>query len=960
MTENSLFDPDFEMPQKSSGPVICLGQTFESDEARRAHYTEALRKKLQDPEFRKIEGFPIGSDEDILNLSDPPYYTACPNPWIADFIGEWDEQKLEQPDSYHYHREPFAADVSEGRNDPIYNAHSYHTKVPHKAIMRYILHYTQPGDIVFDGFCGTGMTGVAAQLCGDCKTIMSLGYQVKTDGTILREVTDEDGKKVWKPFSRLGSRRAVLNDLSPVATFMAYNFNTPLEVVVFQKDIDTISKQVEAECGWMYETLHSDENSKGKVNFVIWSDVFVCPECTNDVIFWDAAVEVNIGTVLEDFPCPNCKTMLSKEPANQKKEATKAVSDRRPVTSKVDRAWISVYDNVTGQTKRLAKQTPVLINYTYRGKRYQKAPDSFDLDLIKKIEDTPIDTWVPNARMPEGKESRRNDSLGMTHVHLYYTKRNLLTLAAFWQRANKPELKFLLTSLMFKSSHLCGPLMSNYFAEVKGNSRGGWVGKNRSGTLYCPSIHSEVSIFPQITSRSRSTAVDVGESSGFVINTSSASSTLVPENSQDYIFIDPPFGSNINYSEMSFLWEAWFGVITNIKPEAIENSTQRKGLNEYRQLMTDGFKKVYHILKPGRWMTVEFSNTKAAVWNNIQTALTEAGFIVANVSALSKKQGSINAYTTPTAVKQDLVISAYKPNGGFEERFQKEAQTEEGVWDFVRSHLKYLPVTKQQGVLLQFIPERDPRILFDQMVAFYVRKGFMVPISSQEFQIGLAQHFSERDGMFFLPDQAMAYDRKKLISGEVGQMSLFVSDEASAIQWLRQLIREKPQTFSDINPQFMRQLGGWSKNEAQLDLRELLNQNFLCYDGKGRVPEQIHAYLSKNWKELRNLPKDDPALVTKARDRWYVPDPKKQGDLEKLREKALLREFEEIRQRKKKFSARERFRNEAVRVGFKKAWQEKDYTTIINVAEKIPNKILEEDPKLLMWYDQAVTRIGEE
>ncbi len=66
--------------------------TFESEEARRAHFTEELRKKLQDPEFRKIEGFPIGSDEDILNLSDPPYYTACPNPWIADFIAEWERK----------------------------------------------------------------------------------------------------------------------------------------------------------------------------------------------------------------------------------------------------------------------------------------------------------------------------------------------------------------------------------------------------------------------------------------------------------------------------------------------------------------------------------------------------------------------------------------------------------------------------------------------------------------------------------------------------------------------------------------------------------------------------------------------------------------------------------------------------------------------------------------------------
>jgi hypothetical protein len=90
------FEPGDVRRQGKVGPVTCLGITFENDEARRAHFTEELRKKLQDPEFRKTEGFPIGSDEDILNLSDPPYYTACPNPWIADFIAEWEAQKPEQ------------------------------------------------------------------------------------------------------------------------------------------------------------------------------------------------------------------------------------------------------------------------------------------------------------------------------------------------------------------------------------------------------------------------------------------------------------------------------------------------------------------------------------------------------------------------------------------------------------------------------------------------------------------------------------------------------------------------------------------------------------------------------------------------------------------------------------------------------------------------------------------------
>jgi hypothetical protein len=355
-------------------------------------------------------------------------------------------------------------------------------------------------------------------------------------------------------------------------------------------------------------------------------------------------------------------------------------------------------------------------------------------------------------------------------------------------------------------------------------------------------------------------------------------------------------------------------------------------------------------------MTVEFSNTKASVWNSIQSAINEAGFIIANVSALDKKQGSFKAVTTPAAVKQDLVISAYKPNGGFEERFQKEAQTEEGVWDFIHTHLQYLPVTKLQGTELVVIPERDPRILYDQVITYYVRKGYGVPIDSQDFQNGLAQRFSERDGMYFLPEQVAEYDQKKLrLGNKTVLQSLFISDEASAIEWLRSLLRTKPQSFQDINPQFMKETSGWSKNEVGLELSTLLEQNFLSYDGTGPVPEQIHSYLSTNWKDLRNLSKQDPALVAKAKGRWYVPDPSKAGDLEKLRERALLKEFEQYKQLNKKLKV---FRLEAVRTGFKKAWQDRDYKTIVSVAEKIPSNVLEEDPKLLMWYDQAVTRLG--
>ena len=935
MTDTTLYNHFLEGSRKPSNKLTCLGMTFDNDEERRKYFTEKLREKLQDLEFRKIEGFPIGSDDDILALSDPPYYTACPNPWIADFIKEWESEKPKKPADYKYHREPFAADVREGKNDPIYNAHSYHTKVPHKAIMRYILHYTEPGDIVFDGFCGTGMTGVAAQMCGDRKTVESLGYQVKHDGTILQQETGDDGKTRLAPFSKLGTRRTLLNDLSPAATFIAYNYNTPVDVKAFEKEAKPILKEVEEECGWMYETKHTDGRI-GKINYTVWSDVFVCPECANEIIFWEAAVDKEAGKVSDEFPCPHCSSKLTKR--------------------NMERAWVTRYDSALEETIRQAKQEPVLINYTVGGKRAEKVPDEFDLALIEKIENGKIPYWFPIERMMEGKETRRNDPIGITYVHHFYTKRNLWVLSTLRHHLKASPMEGQLLCLV--GDQLPRASKMHKIAISRLNTSLSKTAGVLAGTLYIPSNQIEYNINLMIGFRIKdviSYQSKRDRKTRQLVFTGSSESTKIPNGSLDYLFFDPPFGSNLMYSELNFLWESWLSVFTNKIPEAIENKSQKKSLNDYRKLMTECFKEAYRSLKPGRWMTIEFSNTKASVWNSIQTSITEAGFIVANVSALDKKQGSFKAVTTPTAVKQDLVISAYKPNGGFEDRFPEEAASEEGVWDFVHTHLKYLPVTKYQGALLQIIPERDPRILFDQMVAYYVRKGYAVPISSQEFQIGLGQRFIERDGMYFLPEQAAEYDRKKLTSGQLIQTKLFVSDESSAIQWLRQLLKEKPQTFQDINPQFMQELGGWSKSEQELDLRDLLSQNFLSYNGIGEVPSQIHSYLSTNWPEMRNRPKDDTVLMDKAKDRWYVPDPNKVGDLEKLRERSLLKEFEEYKQVKKKLKV---FRMEAVRTGFKKAWQERDYSTIIKVAELIPNKILEEDPKLLMWYDQAVTRVG--
>ena len=402
--------------------------------------------------------------------------------------------------------------------------------------------------------------------------------------------------------------------------------------------------------------------------------------------------------------------------------------------------------------------------------------------------------------------------------------------------------------------------------------------------------------------------------------TSSLVDLKIKSGTLDYIFTDPPFGANIMYSELNFLWEAWLKVKTNNITEAIENKTQTKGFLEYQELMTRSFQEYFRVLKPGKWMTVEFSNTGAAVWNGIQTALQRAGFVLANVSALDKKQGSFKAVTTPTAVKQDLVISCYKPDAGFEQQFGTDAGVV-GVWAFVEQHLHHLPVHLRRGNTTTAVVERSPKILFDRLITFYLMRNQPVPVDASAFQAGLRQRFTERDGMVFLPEQAADYDRKKATAPEFVQLALIVSTEDEGVQWLRQQLQERRQTYADLHPKWLQSIGAVRKGDILPELRDLLHDNFI------------------------QLPNGT----------WRTPDPTEATDREALRKRALLREFEQyvtlagVKGAKKLKEARV----EVLRAGFQAAVERKDYTTVLTLADRIPQNLLLEDEKLLLFYDIA-------
>ena len=992
-------------PPAPGTPVECLGIRFPSDAARRAFFREKLREKLRDPAFRRAEGFPDASDEEILALSDPPFYTACPNPFLADFLEVHGRLYESEGAVEEYRREPFAVDASEGKTDPLYTAHSYHTKVPFKAILPAILHYTRPGDVVLDGFAGSGMVGVAAQMCG-------------TMDTALRREIETRFRAADFPAPEWGARHATLNDLGPAATFIAANYNLPFDVDAFGREAKRLLRELRQEIGWMYETAHSPhppspspraqgparvgqgggepqqaggEGTKGRINYTVWSEVFGCPDCGGEIVFLEEALDPETKRVRTEFPCPSCGAELSK--------------------GNLQRLMQTTIDPATGEPWQRIRLIPVLINYSVGKQKHEKKPDRADLEVLRRIEGMPLPSTMPTNPFPIEKmyHGSRLAPKGFTHVHYLYLPRAAQALGLLWKKAAAVEDTRLRNMLLFWAEQtVWGMSVLARYAPTHYSQ----VNQYLTGVYYIASQHAECSPWyildgklRRLLKTFRTFALSHSRTPS-AVSTGTAANLPIPDHSIDYIFTDPPFGENIYYADLNFLVESWHRVWTDAVPEAIVDKAKEKGLAEYGRLMQRCFEEYNRVLKPGRWMTVVFHNSRSSVWNAIQEAMLAAGFVVASVRTLDKRQGSYRQVTS-TAVKQDLVISAYKPNGGLEQRFELQAGREEGVWDFVRTHLRQLPRFLATEGRAEVIAERQAHFLFDSMISFHVQRGVRVPLSVAEFNAGLVQRFAERDGMFFLPEEVAEYDRKRIGVRELQQLQLFVHDEQSAIQWLRQELTNKPQTLQELTPKFMQQAQRtWAKHEKPLELAELLEQNFLRYDGQGPIPPQIASWLRKSSTRRQIIAEEraeygsakvrecestkvergnalshgergreegphsrtgegegegelrtsHPALLGAAQGLWYVPDPNRAADLEKLRERQLLKEFDEYRESKQR---RLRvFRIEAVRAGFKRAWQGRDYTTIIEVAERISETVLHEDPKLLMWYDQARMRNG--
>lgn len=819
-------------------------------------------KELLDS-VRDIDGFPIGKDEDILALSEPPFYTACPNPHIKEFIEEYGTPY--DPETDDYHSEPFVGDVSKGKNDPAYMVHSYPTKVPPEAIRSFIEHYTEKGYIVFDGFSGTGMTGVAAARSG---------------------------------------RIPILIDLSVAASFISYNYTTYVNKKEFIQEAEKIIQEIKDECKWLYKTNHilSDNDSflknpdkriSGEIVYTVWSVILICPYCKNDFILWDVAVDKNTNEEFEQFACPSCNSELKHTDCEIKKKI--------------------FYDSMINQEVEQPHITPVLINYKIKNKRYEKKPTDSDIQLIEKIENSEIPYYVPITKIQKGDKTGEPLSLGYTYIHHLYSKRNLWILSSIFNKINMIEDRRLKNFLLswFTSSQSRLTRMNRYMARHNRH-----VGP-LNGTFYISPYQTEISPFYFMFEKKFSVHKNLEILNSKCIQSCQSTTNLmyIPTNSIDYIFTDPPFGNNLMYSELNILIESWLSLRENNEKEAIINNTQHKNLNDYTNLMTNCFEELFRILKPNRWITVEFHNSKASIWNGIQEAISRAGFIVAQVAVLDKKKGTINQLNAAGSVKNDLVINAYKPATEFSERFLKNAGEGMEV-DFVSQQLDHLPIRSNI--------ERTEKMLYSKMLAHYVENGFKIKYNSTNFYKLLSDNFTELDGYWFTDSQIKEYNKWKsgLSLDELrerlsGQQVIVITDEKSALTWMYYFL-VKPHTYSDIYTGY--QQVATTTDDAIPELMDLLENNFILEDGTYRRP------LSESEK----------------------------ADVEKNHEMERERAFNKLLKQAKEGKGKiKNVRREALVYGFTKCYQEGRYQDILTVANKLYASTLEASGEIMDFVDIA-------
>lgn len=574
--------------------------------------------KLVDDGKRSKKSQKVVQKHSVPKMPEGYYSGDKPNPNLRKFVEDHLKEHPYDPETDDYDIPAFDKPIETTKATAIYNMHTYWSKKPHDAIRQYIRHYTKPGDLVLDPFCGSGGTALAALMEG---------------------------------------RAAIAIDRSPAATFITKNYCTPVDVEELQATFEELKEKVKPEIDLLYETKCDRCGGKAKINFTVYSQVFQCPRCSEKIPLYDC-IEVWVPAKTQKKGKPEKKIKSNACPYCYKKGHVEVIRS---------------------QSKKYG-YVPVLSNYhcysnkcpdgerKYNDENAEKREffRKFDLEKLKEIETGFIPHKYPkNYDMTKFSRYQR-DALyyyGIKEVSDLFTKRNLWSISIINEKINGLKysdiFKFALTGVCLALSK-----MQRY------SPNSGFPNMILLGTYYIPQIGREIEVFSWYEGKVKSlikglSKLDISNSE-LMISTENAYNLNIPSNSVDYIFTDPPYSDNVQYGELNYVWEAWLGFNAQwLDDEIIVNEQRGKSVDDWAYLMIKAMKECYRVLKPGRWISLCYHDTSEGTWALLQDIMAEAGFIPDcsnNSLYIDTSQKSFNQLNADKVNKRDLVINFRKPN----------------------------------------------------------------------------------------------------------------------------------------------------------------------------------------------------------------------------------------------------------------------------------------------------------
>jgi transposase-like protein len=576
------------------------------------------------------------------------------------------------------------------RSGPLFHAHSYPTKISPESIALMIACHTKPGDLVFDGFGGSCTTALAALLCSSPSDELSTIAQMR------------GLKPLWGP------RRAVVYELTGLGSFIGETLCSQPDPARFAAAATRVLDEAERRYGWMYRT--ADERGAGAVaRYFIWSELLECPHCSASVPFWNACVRLNPARISDRWKCRVCGKTANLNSTSRISERTIDSLLQTDIARKARR--LSRVDGITGR------------------RHWSRRPNDSDMEVLMRIQGEVIPRTVPMAPMMGkggagwGDLWRSGYHEGITHVHQFYTRRNLIALGALFEIAeNEPKgirdaLRFWISS--YNSSH--STLMTRVVA--KQGQADVVLTSAQSGVLYVSGLPVEKNVFLGLRRKLKTVhgafATLQGLKGLVKVRQGSCTRTTLADASVDYIFTDPPFGGNIPYSEVNFINEAWLGRSTCATDEVVVSPAQAKDIGIYETLLMLAFQEMRRVLKPKGKLTVVFHSTQAEVWRALSRAYSAAGFSVELSNILDKEQGSFKQVTTVNSVRGDSIL-LLTPQA----RESATAQT---------SPEKIIECLVSRAEALADPQERLPKRIYSRFVAHYLSRDGSPPIDAAEF-----------------------------------------------------------------------------------------------------------------------------------------------------------------------------------------------------------------------------------